>query len=176
MRKIYVTLLSIYAASLLVALTIPGRLTWISYGIAILMTAYYLVRDVRKSKTREPAGARPSELFIFLLTVPIALGTITFYEGMTGFKSLLYAILASGLTFITWNYMFMIPLAVYHKYKEIEEMKRPLYYKPLVSVIIPAHNEEKVIALVDIGSIKTNINIIKNKEKLKLFPIVNWKF
>ena len=44
-----------------------------------------------------------------------------------------------------------IPLAVYHKYEEKKISQRPISRYPRMSVIVPAHNEEKCIA----GTIET---------------------
>jgi len=81
---------------------------------------------------------------MFLLILPFVLGGILAYEGFTAWESAYRAIILWGLTIIFWSTFLMIPLAVYSKNKESQVPTTP--NTPIVSIIIPAYNEEKVIA------------------------------
>jgi len=39
-----------------------------------------------------------------------------------------------------------VPLAIFHKVREQKDITKPVVYKPRVSIIVPAFNEEKVVA------------------------------
>ncbi len=145
MWKIYLTVAALYAGIALIPLVIPGTLTIVSLIIASALTLYYLAEAFRRGKRGLSFKRGLTELSILMVVVPIALALVIFYEGCTRFPGLLNAILAFGLTLITWNYMLMSPLAVYHKYRELQEVGRPLLYRPLVSIIVPARNEERTI-------------------------------
>ena len=145
MRRIYLTVVSLYACIALIPLVVPGTLTVVSLLIASALTLYYLVEAFRRGRRGLTFKRGLTELSILMVVVPIALAAIVLYEERVRFPSLLNALLAFGLTLITWNYMLMSPLAVYHKYRESQEVGRPLLYRPLVSVIVPARNEERTI-------------------------------
>ncbi len=145
MRRIYLTVAAIYACIALIPLVIPGTLTVVSLLIASVLTLYYLVEAFRRGRKGLTFKRGLTELSILMTVVPIVLAAVVLYEGHARYPSLLNALLAFGLTLITWNYMLMSPLAVYHRYREAQEVGRPLFYRPLVSVIVPARNEERTI-------------------------------
>jgi len=144
--RIYLTVVTLYISIALIPLVIPGRLTIVSLLIASALTLYYLAEAFRRGKRGLSFKRGLTELSILMVIVPIALAAVVLYEGYAKFPGLLNSLLAFGLTLITWNYMLMSPLAIYHKYRELQEVGRPLLYRPLVSVIVPARNEERTIA------------------------------
>ncbi|MDK2383551.1 MAG: glycosyltransferase family 2 protein, partial [Candidatus Korarchaeota archaeon] len=146
MRRIYLTVAALYVSIALIPLVIPGSLTIVSLLIASALTLYYLAEAFRRGRKGLSFKRGLTELSILMVIVPIALAVVVLYEGQAKFPGLLNSLLAFGLTLITWNYMLMSPLAVYHKYRELQEVERPLLYRPLVSVIVPARNEERTIA------------------------------
>ena len=106
----------------------------------------YQVLDARRwSKSKFRSGKhRPAVFSILILVLPFVFGGVLGYEGYTLWESGYRAIILWGLTITFWSVMLMVPLALYSKTKE-EQTPRPLQY-PMITVIIPAYNEEKVIA------------------------------
>lgn len=86
----------------------------------------------------------PGIFSILLLVLPFVFGGVLAYEGYTLWDSGYRAVILWGFTFTFWSVMLMVPLSLYSKYKE-EQIRYPPHY-PTISVIIPAYNEEKVIA------------------------------
>ncbi len=112
--------------------------------IATLSLATYLLAALKKHK-RMPAGKRvqvPVALLFGLLFVPIAFaGYYSF--GNVGAHSIYSMVVAFGMTMTFMYSMVNVPLTIYHK--QMEETRKVLYATPLVSIIVPAFNEEKSI-------------------------------
>ena len=125
----------------------------------------------------------PGIFSIFLLVLPFVFGGILAYEGYTLWDSGYRAIILWGFTFTFWSVMLMVPLSLYSKYKE-EQIPPTLEHK-FISIIIPAYNEEKVIAktiestmeidypqkeiiVVDDGSKDNTLRIAKSYEQDKV--------
>jgi len=92
-------------------------------------------------RTRKHA---PGIFSVLLLVLPFAFGGLLAFEGYSMWESAYRSMILWGFTITFWSVMLMIPLALYSKNKE-EHMKLPHKF-PLISVLIPAYNEEKVIA------------------------------
>jgi len=106
----------------------------------------YQLLDAKKWSTKKFRTGRkiPAVFPMFLLFLPFGLSGMLAYEGYTAWESGYRAVILWGLTLIFWSTLLMIPLAVYSKNKEDQVPTTP--NTPLVSIIIPAYNEEKVIA------------------------------
>ncbi|MCH8915369.1 MAG: glycosyltransferase family 2 protein [Thaumarchaeota archaeon] len=106
----------------------------------------YQLLDAKKWGTKKFRTGRkiPAVFPMFLLFLPFALSGILAYEGYTAWESGYRAIIVWGLTLVFWSTLLMIPLAVYSKNKEDNLPTTP--HTPLVTIVIPAYNEEKVIA------------------------------
>lgn len=106
----------------------------------------YQILDARRwskidFRTRKHA---PGIFSIILLVMPFALGGILAIEGFTLWESMYRSIVLWGFTITFWSVMLMVPLALYSKNKE--DSMKPAQRFPLISILIPAYNEEKVIA------------------------------
>jgi len=107
---------------------------------------FYQLLDAKKWGTKKFRTGRkiPAVFPMFLIFLPFALSGILAYEGYTAWESGYRAIIVWGLTLVFWSTLLMIPLAVYSKNKE-DNLPTTLH-TPLVTIVIPAYNEEKVIA------------------------------
>ncbi|MCH7647881.1 MAG: glycosyltransferase, partial [Thaumarchaeota archaeon] len=106
----------------------------------------YQLFDAKRSSTkkyREKKWHAPAVFPMFLLILPFVMGGILAYEGYTAWDSAYRAIILWGLTLIFWSTLLMVPLAVYSKNIESQLPNTP--NRPMVTIIIPAYNEEKVI-------------------------------
>ena len=106
----------------------------------------YQLLDAKKWGTKKFRTGRkiPAIFPMFLLFLPFGLAGMLAYEGYTAWESGYRAVILWGLTLVFWSTLLMIPLSVYSKNKEDNLPTTP--HTPLVSIIIPAYNEEKVIA------------------------------
>ena len=106
----------------------------------------YQLLDAKKWGTKKFRTGRkiPAVFPMFLIFLPFGLSGILAYEGYTAWESGYRAIIVWGLTLVFWSTLLMIPLAVYSKNKEDNLPTTP--HTPLVTIVISAYNEEKVIA------------------------------
>jgi len=125
-------------------LLLPG------FSVAAMILGGFLVMyqlfDAKRSSTkkyREKKWHAPAVFPMFLLILPFVMGGILAYEGYTAWDSAYRAIILWGLTLIFWSTLLMVPLAVYSK--NIESQLPTTPNKPMITIIIPAYNEEKVI-------------------------------
>jgi len=142
----------------------------------------YQILDARrwsKSDFRSRKHA-PGIFSLFLLILPFVFGGLLAFEGFTLWESVYRSIILWGFTITFWSVMLMVPLALYSKNRE--DNLEPAQKFPLISVLIPAYNEEKVIArtiesaleidypkkeiiIIDDGSIDNTLLIAKTFEK-----------
>jgi len=105
----------------------------------------YQILDARRwsgvdFRTRKHA---PGIFSMLILILPFALGGILAFEGYTLWESIYRSVILWGFTITFWSVMLMVPLALYSKNKE--DSMKPAQRFPLISILIPAYNEEKVI-------------------------------
>jgi len=142
----------------------------------------YQILDARrwsKSDFRSRKHA-PGIFSLFLLILPFVFGGLLAFEGFTLWESVYRSIILWGFTITFWSVMLMVPLALYSKNRE--DNMEPAQKFPLISVLIPAYNEERVIArtiesaleidypkkeiiVIDDGSIDNTLLIAKTFEK-----------
>ncbi len=132
-----------------VLLLIPGKTTIIAFGLSVILVAYFYLRlfiKPPKPSERTRSIAFPSFYTIMQTLLPIIFGVLMLYEGYRGLQLLPVELIPSGLTITFWYTFLTIPLAAYHKYRELREISTIPRRYPSVTVIVPAFNEEKVIA------------------------------
>lgn len=106
---------------------------------------YQLLDSKKWGKPKYRTGRRVPAIFpMFLLILPFVLGGILAYEGYTLWESAYRSAILWGLTLVFWSTLLMIPLSAYSKNKEDQIPTTP--HTPVIRIIIPAYNEEKVIA------------------------------
>jgi len=158
-----------------------------SSGAMILggfLVMYQLLDARRWSKSDFRSRKHMPGIFsLLILILPFAFGAILGYEGYTLWDSVYRAVILWGFTITFWSVMLMVPLALYSKHKE-EQIPSTLEHK-FISIIIPAYNEEKVIAktiestmeidypqkeiiVVDDGSKDNTLRIAKSYEQDKV--------
>ena len=151
-----------------------GLIGMIIMGFGGLLTIYSLVSGIRKSK-KQTHRRLPSLFVIFLLVTPFVFGTLIALEGHLLLYSIPRIIFMWGMTVVFWHVMLFVPMAVYSK---INYDKQPnLTYYPTLTVLVPAYNEEKVIArtiasLIDSDYPNKEIIIIDDGSKDRTLDIV----
>lgn len=164
---------------------ILGPISMIAMGIGGVITLYHISGATSKLHSKNKSGRRtPSVFLIFLLGSPFIIGTMIAYEGYTLLESPVRIILLWALTISFWSTMLFVPMAVVSKHRENNQEHVKTF--PKVSIIIPAYNEEKVIAntieglletkyphkeiiFVDDGSTDSTLSIAsKYKEKIRI--------
>ena len=122
-------------------------------------------------------GRRGPSIFIwFLLFSPFVLGTMVALEGYSVWDSPVRMFLLWGMTIAFWSTMLFVPMAVYSKYRE-ELIPEPNFY-PLITILVPAYNEEKVIrntieALIETDYPKKEIIAIDDGSTDKTLDVLN---
>jgi len=135
---------AIFAALFTMAYFVLSTLTIISISVAAVIIFFQLF-SARPLETKYRYKKRlPSFFSLFLMISPFVFGTLVAIDGYSLWQSVSQSILLWGMTMTFWSTMLFIPLSVYSKYKE-DNQKESNYF-PSISVIIPAYNEEKVIA------------------------------
>lgn len=133
---------------------ILGPISMIAMGIGGVITLYHVVGATGKLYSRNEPGKRgPSVFLVFLLGSPFIIGTMIAYEGYTLLESPVRIILLWALTISFWSTMLFVPMAVVSKYRE--DTQKDVKFFPKISIVIPAYNEEKVIANTIEGLLET---------------------
>jgi glycosyltransferase involved in cell wall biosynthesis len=133
---------------------ILGPISMIAMGLGGGLAVYHVIGATGKMYSKNKPGARaPSAFMLFLLASPFVIGTLIAYEGYTLLESPTRIILLWAMTISFWSTMLFVPMAVLSKYKE--DIQPDVKSYPKISVIIPAYNEEKVIANTIEGLLET---------------------
>jgi poly-beta-1,6 N-acetyl-D-glucosamine synthase len=124
----------------------PVESIWISLGILVVILLYYFVsRLIRGKQVREKrpsAWQNVASLLIIFLVIFILFVVIL----RDAVSSILIDILLVSLIFTMMMNFLTVPLAIFHKLKEKKEMSKRTTYRPRVSIVVPAYNEERVVA------------------------------
>ncbi|AFS80803.1 family 2 glycosyl transferase [Candidatus Nitrosopumilus koreensis AR1] len=164
---------------------ILGPISMIAMGLGGGLTIYHVIDATRKLYSRNKfRNKKPSAFLLFLLLSPFLIGGMIVYEGYTLLESPIRIILLWAMTITFWSTMLFVPMAVLSKYRE--DIQPDVKSYPNISIIIPAYNEEKVIAntieglletkypkkeiiFVDDGSKDNTLRIAKNyKDQIKV--------
>jgi hypothetical protein len=125
---------------------IPEEAVWVALVALLLILAFnFLSRLIRGKKYRE-SSPRPWDNLTSLLVI-LTVIFIIFVATLWDIRpSALIQILLISLVFTLMVNFLTVPLAIFHKMRQSREVFQPSTYKPRVSIIVPAFNEEKVIA------------------------------
>ncbi|MCJ8306969.1 MAG: glycosyltransferase [Nitrosopumilus sp.] len=124
---------------------ILGPISMVAMGLGGGLTVYHMLGATGKLYSRNKPGTKgPSIFLMFLLGSPFVIGAMIAYEGYSLLESPTRIILLWAMTISFWSTMLFVPMAALSKYRE--DIQPDVKSYPKVSVIIPAYNEEKVIA------------------------------
>ena len=153
------------------------NLTMISLVFAAFIMFYQLFSARGKLSSKfKYAKKLPSPFAIIMIILPVVLASVASYESYSIWQSPNRIIILWGMTITFWSTMMFVPLAVYSKYKE-DIMPDPAVY-PSISVLVPAYNEEKVIArtiegLLESDYLNKEIIVIDDGSKDKTLEVAN---
>jgi len=136
----------IFALLIFTAYTMFTYLSIIAIALAGGLVFYHLISVKIIPKEERSYGKRRISVYsIFVMVLPFVFGTIIAFDGFITFNSITQAIFIWTLTLSFWQTMLFVPLAI--KSVQIESaLKLPDEF-PLMSILVPAYNEEKVIQL-----------------------------
>ncbi len=133
---------------------ILGPISMMAMGLGGFITIYHIIGSRKKLFSTNVSGKRgPSMFLLFLLGSPFIIAAMIAYEGYTLLESPVRIILLWAMTISFWSTMLFVPMAVVSKYREDVQPDVKTY--PTISIIIPAYNEEKVIANTIEGLLET---------------------
>jgi len=133
---------------------ILGPISMIAMGLGGAITIYHILGAKNKLFSKNISSKRgPSVFLVFLLGSPFIIAAMIAYEGYTLLESPVRIILLWAMTISFWSTMLFVPMAVVSKYRE--DIQPDVKTYPNISIIIPAYNEEKVIAHTIEGLLET---------------------
>jgi poly-beta-1,6 N-acetyl-D-glucosamine synthase len=145
-RVLVIVGILIICALLAVLFFVPPESIWIVVAFVGAIIAYFFIsRIIKKNQARE---RKPKFWHNFVSLLTIFLFMLVTFVVLLQFAvpSILTIILTVGLVFTVLVNLFTVPFAIFHKIKERKQLKQRLSYYPKVSIIVPAYNEEKVLA------------------------------
>jgi cellulose synthase/poly-beta-1,6-N-acetylglucosamine synthase-like glycosyltransferase len=145
-KSIIITAILSLALYGLIFLVSPDRTTLLAAAAGIVASLIFIAIAILEIKA--PANHRMPWIYflplsIIFIAIPVFFAIVLFNKG--AFSVLLLIVMVSLAFSFFYNFL-NIPLALYHKYQESQQAKKPLTYFPPISIIVPAFNEEKCIA------------------------------
>jgi cellulose synthase/poly-beta-1,6-N-acetylglucosamine synthase-like glycosyltransferase len=123
----------------------PVESIWIAVGVLLAIVLYhFLSRLIKGRKIREEKPSQWQNLSS-LLVIFIIIFVLFVVILRDAVSSILIHILLVSLIFTMMINFLTVPLAIIHKLREKDTPSVTSKYKPRVSIIVPAYNEEKVI-------------------------------
>lgn len=133
----------IFGMLILTAYLMLSILSAIAISIGMALSFYHIIDAGRSFSKKNKPRQLPSYFVFVTLIMPIIFGAIIAIDGYEVWYSAPKAIIVWGLALTFWSNMVFVPLSIYSKYKESAPYDNT--FRPFVSVIVPAYNEEKVI-------------------------------
>jgi biofilm PGA synthesis N-glycosyltransferase PgaC len=176
-KKLVITAVVLALELILIAFVIPGYIAWICLILGAVAASYFLfaARQARRSKIRQPSRHITILAVLSMLIIPVIVGWLTLY---LGYLSILTALLATALTVEFFSNYLALPLSVYHRYLELNMPLSPIHSWPLVTIVVPAHNEEKGIercldAILEIDYPKKEVIVVDDGSTDKTFQLAS---
>ena len=131
-----------------VAITVVmGTFVFLASMVSISVFCAYLLAVWRKRPAADGKGISIFSVYLAVFILPLAIAAAYSFEATEYFGAHFsaYAAIVSFSLALTFMYTFLnIPLTIYHKW--LESGMAPCMTKPMITVIVPAYNEEKTIA------------------------------
>jgi cellulose synthase/poly-beta-1,6-N-acetylglucosamine synthase-like glycosyltransferase len=130
------------------AVVMPSNQSYLSFGLGVGMAVIIVVNFIVSASSKKNYIERSAiwlpvlSLSTFFFILPIIFAAVLNYWGEF---SIAAWILLISLTLILYYNFLNIPLAIYQKNREKSQLDLPGYFPP-ITVLIPAYNEEKVLA------------------------------
>ena len=143
-----------------------------------VLSIYQIVTFTRVKNSAFKHGKHlPSIFSLFMLILPLVIGTIITIDGYFQWESFFRLAILWGLSVTFWSVMLFVPMAIASKYME-DNIPDPKFL-PMLSILVPAYNEEKVIArtieaLKEANYPKKEIIVIDDGSKDRTLEIVNF--
>lgn len=128
-------LLLFFLSNVLALFSLFAALTMVVY-LYLILWLKKRVKVLKKVPSIFPLG---------ILFSPFIAGYYIYHRGIIGVETFSLVLFVLSLTMTFFYNFFAIPLAIYHKTRE-HKTSGTLRDFPMVSILIPAYNEEKVIA------------------------------
>jgi cellulose synthase/poly-beta-1,6-N-acetylglucosamine synthase-like glycosyltransferase len=126
----------------------PSRQSYLSYTTGIGLTLFFIIHFMFSARDKK------KRIGLLAFWIPVVSLSSLFFLLPVFFAAALYMwdelsvfswVLLLGLTLVLYFNFMALPLVIYHKMRE-EKMAKSAPFLPSVSVLIPAYNEEKVLA------------------------------
>lgn len=124
----------------------PLESVWIALGALIIIILFHFLSRLVKGKQVRESKPSPWQNLTSLLVVFVVIFIIFVVTLWNVVPSALIHVLLVSLIFTMMINFLTVPLAIFHKLRQTKEVFQPSTYKPRVSIIVPAYNEEKVVA------------------------------
>jgi cellulose synthase/poly-beta-1,6-N-acetylglucosamine synthase-like glycosyltransferase len=143
-------IIAIIVLCLLVSFVVamPSKQSYLSVGLGIGIAVIILVNFIASTSSKKGYIERAAiwvpvlSLSSFFILLPVVFATVLNYWGE--FSVITWILLISLTLTLYYNFL-NVPLAIYQKRREIKQLKSPGYFPP-ITILIPAYNEEKVLA------------------------------
>ena len=124
----------------------PVESIWIAAGVLLAIILYHFLSRLikgRQIRVEKPSKWQNISSLLIIFLIIFVLFVVILRDAVS---SILIHILLVSLIFTMMINFLTVPLAIFHKLKEKSTPSVTSTYKPRVSIIVPAYNEEKVVA------------------------------
>ena len=124
----------------------PLEAIWIAVAILISIILFHFISRIvagKRIRESQPSWLQNATSLLIIFLVIFILFTVFLSWNGTNFAVIV--LLVSLLFTMLMNFL-TVPLAIMHKIKQKKEEFSPSDFLPKVSIIVPAYNEEKVVA------------------------------
>ena len=149
-RTLVAKLVALAVVPFAVAVTITlimGTFVFLASMVAVTIFCIYLLAAWKRQRIHEQKRVSIFALYVGVFILPLAIAAVYSIE-VGGYFSSNFSIYSAIVSFslaLTFMYTFLnVPLTIYHK--RLEDSVRPPASFPLITVIIPAYNEERSVA------------------------------
>ncbi len=126
---------------------VPSKPSFLAYGIGVGSAFIVIIHFILSANTRKKRVGRAAfwipllSLSLLFICLPVIFAAALYLWNIFSFTTWLLLI---SLTIIFYYNFLAVPLAIYHKRRELKQPDS-LNHFPSISILIPAYNEEKVL-------------------------------